>query len=48
MSGMNLDMSNAQMIRDENGRPFIVVREYASSYPSSAQKHLPLTSFSFQ
>lgn len=24
---MNLDMSNAQMIRDENGRPFIIVRD---------------------
>lgn len=24
---LNLDMSNAQMIRDENGRPFIIVRD---------------------
>jgi hypothetical protein len=24
---MQLDMSNAQMIRDENGRPFIIVKE---------------------
>lgn len=29
MDGMQLDMSNAQMIRDENGRPFIIVKEYA-------------------
>lgn len=28
MDGMQLDMSNAQMIRDENGRPFIIVKEY--------------------
>ncbi|CCX32924.1 chaperonin Cpn60/TCP-1 family [Pyronema domesticum] len=24
---MNLDMSNAQMVRDENGRPFIIVKD---------------------
>lgn len=24
---MQIDMSNAQMVRDENGRPFIIVRE---------------------
>ncbi|PSK34098.1 T-complex protein 1 subunit epsilon [Elsinoe australis] len=27
MAGMQLDMSNAQVARDENGRPFIIVRD---------------------
>ncbi|KAI5804446.1 chaperonin Cpn60/TCP-1 family [Geopyxis carbonaria] len=26
-NAMNLDMSNAQMVRDENGRPFIIVKD---------------------
>jgi hypothetical protein len=32
---MQLDMSNAQMVRDENGRPFIIVREFVASKISS-------------
>ncbi|KAL7268144.1 T-complex protein 1 subunit epsilon [Rhizina undulata] len=27
MAGMQIDMSQAQMVRDENGRPFIIVRD---------------------